>query len=114
MYAIKQKPLSVNRCWQGRRFKTPEYKAYEEEVMYKLPPLSIDPRLDYRLLIEVGVSSALADLDNVVKPFLDILQKKYGFNDRDVWEIHMKKVKVQKGDEYIKFNLEDLDAEVNS
>ena len=34
---IEIRPLSVNACWQGRRFKTPEYKAYEEEMLLRLP-----------------------------------------------------------------------------
>jgi hypothetical protein len=36
-YAIKIKPLSVNKAWQGKRFKTNEYKQYEKEVSLLLP-----------------------------------------------------------------------------
>jgi hypothetical protein len=25
------KPLSVNKAWQGKRFKSPEYKSYENK-----------------------------------------------------------------------------------
>jgi len=47
---INIKPLSVNDCWQGRRFKTKEYKAYEKEMKLmikkqKMPvaPYNIEP-----------------------------------------------------------------------
>ena len=34
---IHRKPLSVNTCWQGKRFKTPLYKEYEKEILELLP-----------------------------------------------------------------------------
>lgn len=49
------------------------------------------------------MSSSLADIDNFLKPFIDILQKKYGFNDKLIYKLSVKKVKVAKGDEYIDF-----------
>jgi Holliday junction resolvase RusA-like endonuclease len=107
MYAVKIKPLSVNRCWQGKRFKTKEYKAYEQELMYLLPPVSLDPRLDYEVCLEFGVSNSRQDIDNPVKPLLDIIQKKYGIDDASIWELHSKKVKVKKGEEYIRFSFEE-------
>jgi len=27
------KPLSVNEAWRGRRFKTPEYRKYERDIL---------------------------------------------------------------------------------
>ena len=38
---INIKPLSINCAFQGRRFKTPKYKAYEAEVLLKLKPMQI-------------------------------------------------------------------------
>ena len=105
-YAIKIKPLSVNRAWKGKRFKTQDYKDYEQELLFTLPPVSFDPREDYKIYLEFGLSSRLSDWDNPIKPFQDILCKKYGIDDRDIWEAHVKKVKVEKGEEYVKFNLE--------
>lgn len=102
------KPLSVNRCWQGKRFKTPEYKAYEQEVLLKLRPLRL-PEKPYKLFLEFGLSNMQADWDNPIKPFVDILQKKYGFNDRDIHEAEVKKVKTEKGSEYIEFELRALE-----
>lgn len=58
----------------------------------------------HTLHIEFGFSNKASDLDNPVKPILDILQKKYGFNDRDIYELHIKKTIVPKGNEYITIN----------
>ena len=88
---IKIKPLSVNQAWQGRRFKTPKYKTYENELLFKLPKLSV-PKGKLRIEIKVYFRNKLSDIDNVIKPFLDILQKKYKFNDRDIYELEIKKI----------------------
>lgn len=58
-----------------------------------------------RIEIEFGVSSKLADIDNPVKPILDILQKKYGFNDRDIFELTIRKTLTKKGQEYIRITI---------
>jgi len=104
---IKIKPLSVNKCWQGKRFKTKEYKNYELLVLHLLPVLSV-PHGNLRLIIQVGMSNSLSDLDNVIKPFQDILQKKYSFNDKAIHELIMKKEKVGKGEEFINFEIEKI------
>jgi len=67
-------------------------------------PKKIDiPEGKLKLVLEFGVSSKLADWDNPIKPFQDILQKKYGFNDNRVYEAIVKKVDVKKGEEFISF-----------
>ena len=104
---IDIKPLSVNQCWRGRRFKTPKYKAYEKELLLKLPNIKI-PNPPFEVYSEFGFSSASSDLDNPIKPLQDILQKKYGFNDKDIYEMTAKRVKVTKGNEYLKFKLKEL------
>jgi Holliday junction resolvase RusA-like endonuclease len=101
------KPLSVNQCWQGKRFKTKDYLAYENEMFFKLKPMTM-PDSPYYLKIEVGMSSSLADIDNFLKPFIDILQKKYGFNDKLIYKLSVKKIKVAKGDEYIDFDVTNI------
>jgi hypothetical protein len=50
MQKIQIKPLSVNDAWKGRRFKTDEYKVYEQVLMYKLPAIEVPEgklRIDY-------------------------------------------------------------------
>ena len=107
MNEILIKPLSVNECWQGKRFKTRKYLAYEKEMLLKLKPLTI-PQGKLYLDIIFGLSSSLNDIDNSLKPMIDILQKKYGFNDRDIFQLNVKKEKVAKGQEFIKFNLTNI------
>lgn len=93
------KPLSVNECWQGQRFKTPKYKKYETELLYTLPAKKLPPP-PYSIHFEFGLSNILSDWDNPIKPLQDILQKKYNFNDKDIYFGSVLKVKVKKGEEY--------------
>lgn len=102
------KPLSVNRVWQGRRFKTKDYKEYEEILLAKLPDIEI-PIGRLVAEYEFGLSNVLSDWDNPVKPLQDILQKRYNFNDLRIDEAHVYKKKVNKGEEYIKFKLRSID-----
>jgi len=101
---IKIKPLTVNQVWKGRRFKTAKYKDYENELMWLLGKNRI-PSGKLKLEMEVGLSSKLADVDNILKPFIDVLQKKYQFNDRDIYEINITKSIVKKGEEFIKWRI---------
>jgi len=94
--------MSVNKAWQGRRFKTAEYKAYESAVLALLPDAVI-PDGPLHVTFEFGFSNMQSDIDNPVKPFMDCLQKRYGFNDNRVERMVLSKVKVPKGAEYIDF-----------
>jgi len=106
MINVKIKPLSVNECWRGQRFKTPKYKQYERDLGLLLPKLK-SPKGKIQLFLEIGLSSKNADIDNPVKPFVDILQKKYGFNDKQIYGIELTKKDVKKGEEYITFEMYD-------
>lgn len=99
--------MSVNNAWQGRRFKTPQYKQYETAVLLMLPKSAI---IQAPIAIDIifGFSSPLSDIDNPLKPFLDILQNKYGINDRDIFELNVKKELVKKGNEFIKYKFKEL------
>ena len=104
---IDIKPLSVNKCWKGRRFKTSEYKKYEKDVRSLLGSLKM-PSAPYKVFYTFGFSSASSDIDNPVKPFQDILSKEYGFNDKLIFEMNVKRVKVKKGNEFIEFEITEL------
>lgn len=104
MNRLKIKPISVNDCWQGRRFKTPVYTSFEHEMTYLLPKLKV-PSGKLLLRLTVGVSSKAADVDNVIKPILDILQKKYGFNDKLIYGMDIWKEDVKKGEEFVEWEL---------
>jgi len=103
---INIKPLSINKCFQGRRFKTQEYKDYEQEVYYMLKPMKISKKKKLSLRIIVGFKSTLADIDNIAKPFIDILQKKYGFNDNQIYELLLfKEIVPKKEEQFISFEI---------
>lgn len=101
---IKVKPLSVNKLWQGRRFKTSAYKAYEQELFYLLKPIKV-AELGERVALKItfGFSSRRSDLDNALKGFLDICTKKYGIDDSRIYRLEVKKDIVPRGEEYISF-----------
>ena len=106
---INMKPMSVNRAWQGKRFKSDEYEAYEMEMLLRLPPGKL-PNPPYSVSYEFGFSNPLADFDNPCKPLGDILQKKYGFNDKEIYEAHIRKVLVKKGCEYVRVKIEHMNV----
>tara|TARA_R110000772_G_scaffold143235_1_gene252717 strand:- start:1525 stop:1890 length:366 start_codon:yes stop_codon:yes gene_type:complete len=102
---IKIKPLSVNQAWQGRRFKTPAYKKYEKEMLRMLKPEDV-PEGELAVMVEIGFANKASDIDNPLKPLLDILSKKYGFNDNKIYSLLVRKKIVKKGEEYIKVEIE--------
>ena len=103
METIRIKPLSVNRSYQGRRFATPELKAYKQELAYLLPKAMKIPMGKLGLHYIFGVSSKNADGDNLIKAFQDCLSENYFFNDKDIYEWRVEKKIVPKGKEYIQF-----------
>lgn len=107
MIRIDLKPLSVNKAWKGQRFKTDEYKQYERDALFLLPKITL-PNPPYKLTFEFGFSNMASDIDNPVKSINDILQKKYGFNDKEIHRLEVNKVAAPKGSEYFKFLIETL------
>jgi Holliday junction resolvase RusA-like endonuclease len=97
--------MSVNQAWQGRRFRTDTYDKYILDLLSILPEVTI-PEGELVAYYEFGLSSKLADWDNPIKPLQDILQKKYGFDDKRIMEAKVVKIHVAKGQEYLKFAIE--------
>lgn len=95
----------MNEAFKGRRFKTDAYKIYERDLLFLLPKFAM-PAKPYSLILNFGMSTLNADIDNPVKLFQDVLQKKYAFNDRDVMQLHVYKTKTEKGKEFINFTIE--------
>lgn len=96
--------MTVNEAWQGRRFKTKAYNKYQTDLLFMLPKIVI-PSGKLHIIIEYGFSNKLCDVDNPNKQFIDVLSKKYGFNDNMVYKLEAEKVDVKKGQEYIKFKI---------
>ena len=107
---VNVKPLSVNAAFQGRRYKTKAYKDYERILLLLLPSIKVSPNKRLRIFFTFGFSNVNCDLDNPTKLILDIMQKKYKFNDSHVWQIISTKEKTAKGKEFIDFHIEELSA----
>lgn len=105
---IEIKPLSVNEAWQGRRFKTEKYKAFEKYLILLLPKMNIGKKRRLKVDFVFGFATKASDLDNPVKPCLDVLQKKYGINDNDIFELNIKKEVVGKGNEFIELKINEI------
>lgn len=105
-YSINIKPLSVNEAFKGKRFRTDAYNDFIQKMHYLLPKsIDIPDPKNIKLAIEFGFSSKASDIDNCCKSFIDCLVKKYKFDDRQIYELHVFKSIVKKGDEYIKFRI---------
>lgn len=104
---IQIKPLSVNQAYQGRKVKSYQYRQYEKAVLELLPDdLFVPTKGDLQVLILFGHSNSRFDYDNGIKPFQDILQTKYGFNDCRIVLAVVGKEKTAKGEEFISFKIE--------
>jgi len=104
------KPLSVNQAYYGKKIKTANYRAYEAQLAMNLPKdLVIPDGVKLKLCIHVKYSSKASDIDNCLKPFIDILQTKYSFNDNRLYELRIRKHLVPKGEEEIVFFIDQLE-----
>ena len=108
MTKIEIKLLSVNSAWQGKRFKTPAYKKYEKLLLLMLPKKIIENR-KLRVDLIFAFSNVASDIDNPTKLILDIFQKKYGIDDKTIYELNIQKEIVKKGQEHFKFNISYID-----
>lgn len=104
MHTVNIKPLSVNEALQGRRFKTPAYKRYAQELDILLPKIKL-PEPPFTVIYHVYYSSKASDIDNFLKQFNDCLQKKYNFNDNLIYHSRQTKHIVRKGAEKIQFSI---------
>ena len=102
-HRLDVKPMSVNKAYLGRKRKSGEYRQYERVVLSELPCGKVNCKSTLQVHFTFGFSNSRSDTDNPVKPFLDILQKKYEFNDNRVYRIVIDKKLVKKGEEYIHF-----------
>ena len=95
--AVEIRPLSVNMCWQGRRFKTPEYKAYERETLLLLPKRKMIKGNVEVYLIFFFKNDKMRDIDNSIKPILDFFTKKgYIEDDRKIIHLDISKQKSER------------------
>jgi len=104
---IRINPISVNKCWKGRRFKTSEYKAWRE--MFCLLVNTTDKDLEPTFArLEFGLKAfKTTDLDNLIKPTLDAITEAGVIKDDRFIEqlVTFKKKVKEKDDEYINITL---------
>ena len=105
MNKLDIKPLSVNEAYRGRRFISAKYHQYKRDVALLLPKNIKIPDGNLEIYFKFGVARLNCDVDNPVKPFLDILQAQYLFNDSRVQKITSEKEKVKTGKEYVMFKI---------
>lgn len=60
MVLIDIKPLSVNKAWRGKRYKTVKYKQDENTLLWLLPRIKI-PKPPYEIHFKSGFSNPLSD-----------------------------------------------------
>ena len=108
---LKVKPLSVNEAYavfRGRKLKSKKYRQYETAVTAHLIKQKVKIALPKKgqlyLHLKIGVSRGF-DIDNAVKPFIDILQPYFNFNDNRISYLQVEKDVIKKGEEYIEFQL---------
>lgn len=105
-HIVNIKPLSVNEAFKGKKFRTLKYDNFIKNCLLQLPKsIDIPNKKHIKLAIEFGFSSKASDIDNCIKSFQDCLVKKYGVDDRFIYELHVFKNIVPKEKEYIKFKI---------
>lgn len=103
-FYVKVKPISINKAFQGRRFKTSECKEFEEELSYLLPKARlIKGEVEIRLTFFLK-NYKRTDISNLVKILEDILVKK-GFIEDDRKVKRMTLEKIQYKEDYIKIEI---------
>ena len=87
------KPLSVNKAWRGRKYKTNDYLDYETDVYFLLPN-----NQNVHGVVEIWYTFYLqnhkaTDISNLIKLLEDVLVKKGIIDDdRFVYSFHVKKI----------------------
>jgi Holliday junction resolvase RusA-like endonuclease len=104
-YVVSIEPLSLNSCYRGRRFITPEYKAWREETLWKLKghPTFVE-KTGYELhIIFYRKTLWNWDCSNCVKTFEDSLVKA-GIIPDDSYIVKLT-IEKRKGDPRIEYTI---------
>jgi len=107
------KPLSINAAYTLKRKKSMKYRRFEELMAlelegYKIPANRDVKSMKFKLEIHWGFATSLSDVDNPIKTLLDVLQRWFGFDDKQIMSISATKTVVGKRQEYIDFTLTEM------
>lgn len=82
-------------------------KDYKEmqNIEYILPKVELKKNVALRIEYEFYTARVNSDVDNLIKCLQDIIQKKYGIDDRNFYEITAKKFPVGKTNEGFSFKI---------
>ena len=115
MINVPIKPLSFNEAWRAvpggkgkaaRNIKSKAYRQYEKDIVWFLTPIKgVDFTAPLYVVYVFHLSSPLADYDNHIKAFQDIISAKYGFNDSKIILGLVMKTREKKGEESASFLL---------
>ncbi len=105
MHTVRIKPLSANKAYKGRHFRTKELKEYQEALYLMLPKRLKIPEGRLEIHYIFSFSSTRSDIDNAIKQFQDCLATVYGFNDNVVFRVIAEKKLVPKGSESVSFEI---------
>jgi len=109
MFRLNIKPLSVNRAWGGRRFKSEAYQDYEMELSlalkkfnsFKMPLDKTELEVTYKFYL---VNYSMTDTGNLEKQLTDILvQNQFINDDRYIKRLVLEKYKSKK--DYIEIEI---------
>ena len=103
--------MSTNDMYLGRKVKSAAYRRWEMQVARNLPDIEIDPEAKLAVRVIVRYSNRASDLDNCIKSCLDVLQKRYKFNDSQVYVLKLYKVIVPKGGEGLTLKITEMKDE---
>ncbi len=100
-------PLSVNKAWQGRRYKTKEYNKWLQWGMSIMPKreMIIEP-VEITLTFYMKNPSR-ADVDNPIKTCLDLMVKR-GYLKDDVQVESLHAYKEKSDEERIKIEIREI------
>ena len=108
MITIKLKPISINKAWQGRRFKTKEYTKWRKDfgLLVKFnQQKKIEPNCEgnYDICISVFLKNhKMFDIDNCIKPILDgLVENRIISDDRKIRSLSIVKTSVLSHDNNI-------------
>lgn len=108
---IPLKPMSINVAWQGRRYKTKDYKAYERAFFYstKPPKEKIDGEVAVLYVLYLRYYGR-TDVGNLEKPLSDLLVKR-GFIEDDRFIKYLQLIKVRSKEEKMAVFIEPFSKE---
>jgi Holliday junction resolvase RusA-like endonuclease len=91
-------------------YPTKEYKEFLERFKEATKDMSwqFEKTASLKIIFNGAFSNRASDLDNILKPSLDALQKCFDWNDKYVYEIEAHKVLVKKGNEKLEINIEEI------